>query len=109
MEWNYIEKDGNPTKEGLYWVTLIYPEVKKIEGTLNDFEETGKVYANVETRYFGDAKEANGWVMENQPETGLVWEEQVGSHAHERVHAWISIESVDLIANLPEGVVVDNR
>jgi len=24
MKWNYIDKDGRPKKEGLYWVTLIF-------------------------------------------------------------------------------------
>lgn len=37
-KWNYVEKDGNPTKAGVYWVTLIYPEWK--EG-----QKTGKYIA----------------------------------------------------------------
>lgn len=48
-KWNYVEKDGNPTKAGVYWVTLIYPEWK--EG-----QKTGKYIAEVDTRYFADLK-----------------------------------------------------
>ena len=46
-QWNYVEKDGNPKKAGLYWVTLIYPERK-------DGKKTGKFMAEVDTRYFAD-------------------------------------------------------
>ena len=46
-QWNYVQKDGNPKKAGLYWVTLIYPERK-------DGKKTGKFMAEVDTRYFAD-------------------------------------------------------
>ena len=62
-KWNYVEKDGNPTKAGVYWVTLIYPEWK--EG-----QKTGKYIAEVDTRYFADLKkepDCKEWIMSGQP------------------------------------------
>ena len=48
-KWNYVEKDGNPTKAGVYWVTLIYPE-------WNVFFFFVFNIAEVDTRFFADLK-----------------------------------------------------
>lgn len=98
-QWNYVEKDGNPKEPGEYWVTLIYPEWK-------DGKQTGKVLAEVGSRYYADLDnepDLKGWVMDGEPETGLAWTEECGSSAGEKVHAWMPIESIE-IADIPEGV-----
>ncbi len=95
--WKYVKKDGNPKKEGLYWVTLIYPVWK---------DQTKKYVATVGTRYFGDAKANASWKMEDQPDEGLVWTEECGSNEGEYVHAWMPIEEVPM-ADLPDGVEKD--
>ena len=108
-KWNYVEKDGNPTVAGQYWVTLVYPEVKKVGAgySEDDWKETGKVFGSLEERFFMDAKDAGNWIMEDQPKEGLVWTEQSGSHMHERVHAWMPMEDIE-IAEVPEGVEIKN-
>lgn len=101
-QWNYVEKDGNPEKAGLYWVTLIYPERK-------DGKKTGKFMAEVDTRYFADLdKESDlrGLTMDGEPDSGFAWTEECGSISGERVHAWMPMEDIR-IAELPEGV--ENR
>ena len=98
-KWNYVEKDGNPTKAGVYWVTLIYPEWK--EG-----QKTGKYIAEVDTRYFADLKkepDCKEWIMSGQPEGDFAWTEQTGSRGGEKVYAWKPMEDIG-IADLPEGV-----
>ena len=63
-QWNYVEKDGNPKEPGTYWVTLIYPEWK-------DNKKTGRLLAEVDTRYFADLgknPELKGWIMDSEPE-----------------------------------------
>lgn len=70
-QWNYVEKDGNPKEPGTYWVTLIYPEWK-------DNKKTGRLLAEVDTRYFADLDknpELKGWIMDSEPENGLAWTE----------------------------------
>lgn len=79
-KWNYVEKDGNPTKAGVYWVTLIYPEWK--EG-----QKTGKYIAEVDTRYFADLKkepDCKEWIMSGQPEGDFAWTEQTGVEVAKR-------------------------
>lgn len=79
-QWNYVEKDGNPKKAGLYWVTLIYPERK-------DGKKTGKFMAEVDTRYFADLdKESDlrGLTMDGEPDSGFAWTEECGSISGER-------------------------
>ena len=88
--WQYVAKDGNPAKEGEYWVTLIYPW-------------NGNMMASVASRYFEDAKNAGAWKMKDQPDEGLVWSEECGSIDGEYVYAWMPIEEVE-ISELPEGV-----
>lgn len=98
-QWNYVEKDGNPKESGVYWVTLIYPEWK-------DGKETGKLMADVGSRYYADLDkepELKGWIMDGEPEHGFAWTEECGSTSGEKVHAWMPIESIE-IADLPEGV-----
>lgn len=99
-QWNYIEKDGNPKEPGIYWVTLIHPEWK-------DGKETGKLYAEVDSRYYADLNknpDLKLWIMEGEPKSGLAWTEEVGSIKGERVYAWMPIESVE-VAKLPKGVI----
>lgn len=90
-EWKIVEKDGNPDTEGLYDVVLIVSE--------------GKLAVR-ETRYFGDAAEYHGWIMDDQPEEGLVWTEETGSYPGERVYAWLPAREYPDI-ELPEGVEWD--
>lgn len=102
--WNYVAKVGNPTKAGLYWVTVIWNEWK-------NSKPTGRRLATVTTRYFADLdKEPNlaSWAMYDQPKTGLAWTEECGSGDCESVFAWIPIEEVE-IADLPEGVVIEDK
>ena len=93
MKWNYV-KDGNPTKEGVYWVCLLFPEY-------ND-GPTGRTAAEINTRWFGTGE---GWRMEGEPETGLAWHEETGSYYHEKVYAWAEHEEPPFPDVLPDGVV----
>ena len=93
FDWKYIDKDGNPEKEGVYWVVLLY-------------ENFGKTIAEVDTRYFGEAEKNEGWIMEGQPDTGLVWTEETGSYEGERVWAWAEIGRPQFPERLPENVVI---
>lgn len=98
-QWNYVEKDGNPKKPGLYWVTLIFPERK-------GGKKTGKLLAEVASRYYADLDKEpglKGWTMDGEPDSGLAWTEECGSISGEKVYAWMPIESVE-IAKLPKGV-----
>lgn len=79
-QWNYVEKDGNPKKAGLYWVTLIYPERK-------DGKKTGKFMAEVDTRYFADLDkepDLRGLTMDGEPDSGFAWTEECGSISGEK-------------------------
>ena len=108
--WKYVEKDGNPAVAGTYWVTLLYDECYT-EGDSQEIKFTGKKYAAVETRYVGDITNdpvLAGWAMAGEPNTGLVWTEETGSHFGEKVWAWIPIGAVS-IADLPEGYVAANE
>lgn len=102
-QWNYVERDGNPKEPGLYWVTLIYPEWR-------DGKKTGKYLAKVDSRYFADLDkepDLKDWAMDGELTTGLAWTEECGSSAGEKVHAWMSMEEIE-IADLPEGVESKN-
>ena len=106
-EWKYVEKDGNPDKKGLYLTTVIHPEVKRIGKGYSeeDFEKTGTIFADVETRAFEKVVEENKqWIMENQPNEGLVWMEESGSYMHEYVYAWQELDDINTVT-LPEGVI----
>ncbi len=108
--WKYVEKDGNPAEAGMYWVTLLYDECYT-EGDSQEVKFTGKKYAAVETRYFGDITndpELAGWAMAGEPNTGLVWTEETGSHFGEKGWARMPIGAVS-IAELPEGYVAANE
>ena len=101
-KWTY-SADGRPDKEGIYWCILLYDEWE-------DGKRTGRKRAAVDTRYFGDIADdvARTWVMDNEPETGLVWTEETGSYDHEQVWAWRPTLKDDPIykedINLPYGV-----
>lgn len=108
--WKYVEKDGNPTEAGMYWVTLLYDECFT-ECGVQEIKFTGKKCATVGIRYFGDITEdpeLAGWKMDDQPDTGLVWTEETGSSFGEKVWAWLPIGAVS-IAEIPEGYVVTNE
>ena len=91
-EWKYIDKDGNPSKEGCYHVVLLY----------NDEREGGMV-AEFTERYFSDYEKVKGWEMCNQPKEGLVWSEECGSSEGEVVWAWLPNVQF-MMPELPEGV-----
>lgn len=97
--WRIVAKDGNPEKAGVYPCIVIYP-------VWNGEQDTGIRRATLTSRFFGDAEKYSGWIMSDQPETGLVWTEESGSVLDERVYAWREMElPKDL--ELPEGVEWD--
>ena len=109
MDWKIVEKDGNPTKADTYYCIVIHPEVFRDEKA-NEWVETGKLIAERDTRFFADLEQTpdlKSWAMENQPDTGLVWTEQTGSHLGEYVYAWLPNVDEEL-PELPEGVEYDN-
>ena len=67
-------------------------------------EPTGRKLATIEDRYFGEAEKFNGWIMADQPKTGLVWTEQTGSMPNEIVYAWMPFVKYKRIP-LPDGVL----
>ena len=84
----------------MYWVTIIYPEWE-------NGKKTGKIVAEVVTRYFTDLDkepDLKAWKMEGEPENGLAWTEETGSVHSEKVYAWMPMEDIQ-IAKLPKGVV----
>ena len=93
MKWNYV-KDGNPQKEGTYWVCLVYPEYKT--------NPTGRTLVEIDTRWFG---KSNGWKMVGEPKEGMAWTEEVGSNYHEKVYAWAEYETPPFPDILPNGVI----
>lgn len=103
--WNIVSKHGNPNKEGVYDVILIYDQVERVdEGYDEDsFIPTGKKFAIQETRWFGPAGFNDGWIMKGQPKEGLVWHEESGSYFNESVYAWLPLREYPDI-DLPEGV-----
>lgn len=93
-EWKIVSRDGNPDREGEYIVVLIFP-------CYDENNVPGKA-AIIDSRYFGDAEEFNGWIMKDQPNSGLVWTEETGSFDHETVYAWMEQEQLSF-PELPEG------
>lgn len=78
-EWKYVEKDGNPKEMGTYYCLVVAP-----------LEYNGKTIPHYEydTRWLGEGETAQGWKMDGQPDSGLVWTEQTGSMEGEQVYAW---------------------
>ena len=75
-------KDRNPEEKGTYLVTIEYN--KWVDGEMTD-----EIVTEVDTRWFGNGLElCPNWVMDDQPDEGLVWTEQCGSIKGERVIAW---------------------
>lgn len=104
--WTY-SSDARPDKEGVYWCVLIYDEYR-------DSKPTGRKCAALESRWFGEAADdvERSWVMDDEPETGLVWTEETGSWAHEKVWAWkptLKDEPVIKDVKLPDGVVWEDE
>ena len=95
--WRIVKEHGNPKKTGVYDVILIYdeeavkPDAKATHGFYgsDDYYLTGRTFAFRSSRYFGNAFGRDGWIMKDQPETGLVWLQQSGSFPTERVYAWL--------------------
>lgn len=103
-QWQYVDKVGNPTEPGEYWVTLIYDEYR-------NNKPTGRTCGFVSSRYFADlSKEPDlaEWAMKDQPKEGLVWTSECGGYESERVLAWMPVEEVK-IADLPDGVIYDKE
>ena len=98
-KWHIVSEDGNPKKAGTYFVMLIYPEWE-------DGEDTGRRGGCVGTRDLMNAEDARGWIMQDQPEEGLVWTDQVGSTYGESVYAWLELEEAEM-PKFPDGVIVD--
>ena len=104
MKWHYVDEEGNPKKSGVYWVTLIYPEQKKVDEEGNEWKATGKTLVDVDTRYLGEATKDNlEWKMQGQPDNGLIWTQETGSYEGETVWAWAEMEETPLPERLPEG------
>ena len=78
-EWKYVEKDGNPKEMGTYYCLVVAPS-----------EHNGKTipYYEYDQRWFGEGETAQAWMMDGQPDSGLVWTEQTGSMKGEQVYAW---------------------
>lgn len=87
-------KFGRPTKEGVYYCILLYDEY------CNN-NKTGRKFAEIGRRYFGDAETYAGWLMDGEPTTGLAWTEQCGSSYGEKVYAWTDTPPCSV--DLPEG------
>lgn len=107
-KWKIVSKDGNPDKEGVYDCVLIYQQkiLKNPEDLNTDREEwipTGKIIAFRDSRWFGPASPNDGWIMEDQPKTGLAWHEESGSYIGESVYAWLPDREYPDI-ELPDGV-----
>lgn len=100
-DWRIVSEVGNPTEPGEYPCVLIYDEWV-------DGEPTGRKLAMIDDRYFGDAEEFEGWIMNDQPETGLVWTEQTGSCINESVYAWMPFAEYKRIP-LPNGVIWESE
>lgn len=83
---NWISvKERNPEEKGTYLVTIEYNK------WVND-EMTDEIETEVDTRWFGNGLElCPDWVMDDQPDEGLVWTEQCGSIKGERVIAWMPL------------------
>ena len=104
MDWKYVDTDGNPSKPGMYWVTLIYPEMKQDGG---GWKPTGKILAEVDTRCFEDFDknpDFKSWKMCDQPDSGLAWSEECGSSQNEKVWAWAEYENPSFPERMPDGV-----
>lgn len=95
--WKIVKTDGNPTEPGTYDVVIIYPKWDSVRQCRSD-----KMLAERTSRWFGEAKENHGWLMEGQPREGLAWTEECGSYDGEQVYAWLPVRGCEV--PLPEGV-----
>ena len=108
-DWKIVARDGNPEKEGVYDVILIYEEAKykgpEGEHLISEesWEKTGQRFAVRDSRWFGMARADDGWIMKDQPKEGLVWHEETGSYMGESVYAWLHMRDYPEI-ELPECV-----
>lgn len=110
-EWKYVEKDGNPTEEGEYYVTLIYPEMHLVDEDEDGgyFEETGRTMADVGVRDYGKITDDNFYDVidcygQVKEEEGMSWFGRIAGAMEEYVYAWMEKDDIP-IAELPDGVV----
>ena len=89
--WKYVHKDGNPEHMGEYFCMLVSPT--EYEGKTIPFFE-------YDTRYFGEAEKYEGWIMDGQPDNGLVWTEGIGSALGEKVYAWHELPETDALLDM---------
>jgi len=98
-DWCYVGADGNPEKAGIYYVIVIYSgwdEEKQ--------QPTDERFAEIDTRLFDEYDPEGGWVMQGQPNEGLVWYDETGIRPNEYVYAWLPIEVGRAQVELPNGV-----
>ena len=101
-KWHIVSEDGNPKTAGQYFVIVFY-HPWEFGAPVED-----KLCGCVDVRDFMDAKQAQNWVMDDQPDEGLVWTEQTGSCAGESVYAWLELDEAELPV-IPENVVMESR
>lgn len=108
MQWKIVEKDGNPTQVGTYFVILTAPNVKSNgmnpDGTY-EMEDLGGRTACIDARYYAKGPiRGDSWAMVDQDENApFYWTEQTGSSFEETVYAWLDIAPEE-IPPLPDGV-----
>lgn len=90
-----------PEKDDIYWVTLSYEGWDEKKNEPNGVRDG----VAVDTRWFGNAYErgSGAWVMDGEPEEGLVWTEECGSYPKEHVEAWAPMESIEPFVREPDG------
>ena len=112
LNWHYSDEE-RPSKSGTYLCVLLHNVPERVysdngmyeeDGRRFDWEDTDKVVAEIDTRYFG-YEPNNHWVMDGEPWTPetMVWTEQTGSYSGERVWAWADFDDKP-DRPLPDGV-----
>lgn len=101
--WLFVNKDGNPKKEGYYWCTLIADIYK-------DGEPTGQKVAYGDLRAYEDVtKLSEEYRMKDQPREGLGWVRDADGFGSETVYAWNTEKKSVGVCDLPEGIIVITR
>lgn len=95
--WRFVKTDGNPTKEGFYYCTLIAELYK-------DGNPTGQRVAYGDSRSFEDVTNiVDNYRMKGQPLTGLAWTRDSDGYNSEEVYAWTT-DTTDGVCEVPEDV-----
>ena len=98
--WMYVNEDGNPSREGYYWCTLIAEILK-------DGKPTGKKVAYGDLRSYDDVtKISEEYRMKGQPREGMGWIRDADGFGSETVYAWSTDVKVGGVCDLPEGIIV---